>query len=121
MNEIEINKTIAEFMCWEFVREDSDGFVWRENYGNSSYSSKYKYDKNTPIEYTKSLDALVPVWDKLKIEMRLRINTIESSINECVVINSIDDRYLINQYGETLQEAAAKATVKAIKALSQPS
>jgi len=95
----EANKIIAEFMGWEFSTDGSDDFFYlNRRWENNSYSE--------------SLDALVPVWEKLKLKPYFReVDHKERGIG-CYLGNCSIFEW---SYGETIQEAAAKATAKAIK------
>lgn len=99
MNSQEANKIIAEFMEWELFKETvSDGIFHR------------------PL-FTLSLDALVPVWEKIGKYPNM---TKWSGLYSCEFQISIGKgfKYKIveccNHKG-TIQEAAAIATAKAIK------
>lgn len=63
--------------------------------------------------YSKSLDAIVPVWEKLEIRMSLDMNYRDMSPWACVCV------YEIAAFGETIQEAAAIATAKAILEITE--
>lgn len=89
MNDKEVNKIIAEFM----------GF-------NESDIEVGCYPK-----YTNSLDALVPVWEKLKTK-QVRLGD-SYGFDQCQLYTGIDPT--IWSDGKTVQQAAAHATAKAIK------
>ena len=130
MDTQEANRIIAEFMGWEFVRRDHElqGDVWR-NKEDGVYSSKYRYNYDqVPEGYSESLDALVPVWEKLTTA-RIDINmqggirpiaflTIYNMVPKHKQDESLwgDDHYEIQR--DTIQEAAAIATAKAIQELN---
>jgi hypothetical protein len=89
-----VNRTIAEFMGGFLDKHDEDYVL-------------------TVMPYIKSLDALVPVWEKLEFVQ--------------LVCDWIDGKYLFGIYtkfnncneSKTIQQAAAYATYKAIKELSK--
>ena len=117
MDENEINKVIAEFMGWHL--NASETMVVEPCQMHS--------DVIHPL-YTKSLDALVPVWEKLRKDFNLcfKINTHdllhknETGVSVDMWIGNI----LITETSDnlkdiTIQLAAAKATAMAIKELGE--
>lgn len=96
----EANKIIAEFMGNKW---DRDRVAITEEDGFTHY--------HTP--YSKNLDALVPVWEKLKL------GTCGESLifNKNCMGNWEADFYSGDSESETIQEAACIATAKAIKEL----
>lgn len=107
------DKIIAEFMGFEFA------------YGEQGYFPVYLSNKNGDYvdpsisragpRYSKSLDALVPVWEKLGIgefTYNYRYTTFHLHTNERTVRDRVggncDDSSLV------IQQAAAIATAKAI-------
>ncbi len=101
-----IDKEIAKFMGYELVREPSitgshlDLYLKKED----------RFEWFT--RYTKSIDAQIPVWKKLKITLTLHINTVDSSINNCSIMKG--EVHLCEAYGSTLALSAAKALYKVI-------
>ncbi len=136
----EADKIIAEYMndfsCYdcEFSHEESTG----PRYYHSSMKcgkegfyfedidecGQFQYNQKKAT-YSKSLDALVPVWEKLNswdydYDMRFSKNVWTFSIsnyfiNERAVTNPLKENGVAN----TIQEAAAIATARAIKELKQ--
>jgi hypothetical protein len=89
------NKIIAEFM------------------GGHSKSPIIKFEfgdgvQHRPVNYFESLDALMPVWEKLEF-IDLRCAWIDNKYDFTL---SLNDNYTYR--GKTIQEAAAIATAKAI-------
>lgn len=108
MTNEEVNKIIAEFMGWRIATDGSEDFFYLDR----------RWESNI---YTESLDALVPVWEKLcpKLDFMTGIY-IEPEINGYLhEVGFYDDggfgieRCLSVKY-KTIQEAAARATVKVI-------
>lgn len=92
MTQEEANKIIAEYMG---VPEDSIGYSWSN--------------------YSKSLDALVPVWEKMRA---LQVNVQWAIKSHTVFISSLHGNW---QRGDSLdiKQAAAIATARAIKELKK--
>ena len=98
----EANKIIAEFMGFEFYKgllllRNESGLVVFETIAN----------------YTSSLDALVPVWEKLGVELWR-----DGDSYTCRV-SRFNQGYDIHHGAETISEAAAIATAKVIKELQK--
>lgn len=104
----EANRIIAEFMGSYF--DHSNGIT-------TYYSQGEQYAARL---YSKSLDALVPVWEKLKGFYNGSIDLmLAPSDKPFANIDYFVDKhcYSCNSYGDTIQEAAAIATAKAIQEL----
>lgn len=111
MTDNEVNKIIAEFMELDVHR--IDGFAihvtaptWNENYTDE-----------LPL-FTQSLDALVPVWDKMDSgcipEVLLMPKYPRKGENKPVTLEWRASFKMEYGFGETIQQAAAHATAKAI-------
>ena len=107
----EANKIIAEYMCYRL----------REGYSDRWCNEKGSCGEPDFI----SLDALVPVWEKLK-ENGVWLNKLGNrNYNQfCLFADKPTETYtpfspfdFFEHIGETIQEAAAIATAKAIKEL----
>ena len=103
MKDEKANKIIAEYMGNTFTPFDTTNSMVYKSPGVLE-----------PKEYTKSLDALVPVWVRLNTYPILRTNGADNSINEAVIT-----AYPVysEAYGSTIQQAAARVTANVIKAL----
>ena len=109
----EVNKIIAEFDGWKFIETICTGNmttldIWEQD------GSKYHYGSGeVPEKYTESLDALVPVWEKLRLDANWRIKLVTDYTNgvgwSVTVAPSPDETV----EGD-LRKAAAIATAKAI-------
>lgn len=106
MTDSEVNKILAEFMGTYETWFDTDEF------GNK-FLRIDEHTKERMNYYTKSLDALVPVWERLEYSMK-------SFVKNDFRITGVGYSWMIavNHNNEksdmTLQEAAAHATAKAI-------
>lgn len=101
MNDNEVNKIIAEFMGVPWC-PCNDGF-------------KVEAHDLHP-KYTESLDALVPVWDKLGGKTGIDI-TIQNDGIDCLEKYQVklDSDFIVeSSWYKTIQQAAAHATAKAI-------
>jgi hypothetical protein len=98
MTDQEVNKIIAEFMGREIVKR---GYCW------------FLLDCMCELTsvYTESLDALVPAWEKLKLR-QIKIGD-SFGIEQCTLFKGIETGVWSD--GETIQQAAAHATAKAIQ------
>jgi hypothetical protein len=96
-----VNRTIAEFMGEYWDKEEGQSYIWIEYKGEKvkAYSSSY----------TESLDALVPVWEKLQKPFELSIYKEENLF--------LVQMYNESEEMESIQQAAAYATYRAIKEL----
>jgi len=114
MKDEEVNKIIAEYMGWTFHQFSSGVLLAKD--GEIHDSSDL---------YTESLDALVPVWERVKfvpsfqhskdIEWNEPTTKIDGKFRCHVREISYSDSYWSD--GETIHQAAAHATAKAILAL----
>jgi len=121
----EANKIIAEYMGEELYHRGIDGTLFalvdKSHKVNNHYPSK-------PI-YSRSLDALVPVWHKMEKDNNYGGICIYSCIigkEETFTVSSNlireaggfkADSHEYDEGSSTLQEAAALATAKAIQGL----
>lgn len=114
MTDEEVNKIIAEFMGYKFDA-DHKGFVWKPDGQWTTFAAL--------PEYTSSLDALVPVWDKLYErekypEWDCFYLEFGLSMKQCGFFAPVFSEG--NEYSHTseseisFQQAAAHATAKAI-------
>lgn len=106
MESSEADKIIAEFMGFEF------------RYGEQGFYPVYTDGNLVPTisragpEYTSSLDALVPVWEKLETKGKYTdVNFWRQRGKKYVFCNLC---FSIKVESETIQQAAAIATAKAI-------
>ena len=109
MTDEEVNKVIAEFMGWKYHAEHDPSPVFTHEIYSEKQSSYFKF--------TKSLDALVPVWKKLGwdkwcFEIHGRIEGFQQ-----VNYMKEDTQLSFTTEKLTIQQAAAHATAKAIKEL----
>lgn len=110
MTDEEVNKIIAEFMCLDI----------REVNGNQLYV--WEHNDMASALYTESLDALVPVWEKLSEDNpscdTIKIDLVKGNESASFVFwnRSFFHDGEIKYYseGKTTQQAAAHATAKAI-------
>ena len=116
MNDNEVNKIIAEFMEWYYLYGN-----WIKPVGIHTNITRINC-------FTKSLDALVPVWEKLKLinpEIDFKIwshcDGYGFSIEGLSGVISKDGWGCIDMAsdGETIQQAAAHTTCKAILELNK--
>lgn len=98
MNKEEANGVILEYMGWKynsisevFEHEKTIGSSWR-------------------MDFDKSLDALVPVWEKL--DMLPKFDITSNGEYLCFLVK--EPRVFFSSYRDTIQESALFATVKAI-------
>ena len=106
MNDNEVNKIIAEFMGYEVfscVERYADMAVRKGDFRGNIY------------KFTKSLDALVPVWEKLEV----RLFSFDKWNNYLVDIHTDTNADIMRVKGKTIQQAAAHATAKAILELDE--
>jgi len=115
----EANKIIAEFMGHELYC--SEGVLMGINGGRVGTSVDPSAFYVLPI-YSKSLDALVPVWKKLNLELMLDFILTHGKMT----VNTWECRIYSNRGGSlfkheaiTGQEAAAIATAKSIRELNK--
>lgn len=95
----EANKTIAEYM----------GTTYR----NTKHGNEIMY-----LGYSNSLDALVPVWEKLKVHEHVALDITNKEVFVWEEGNYTCGWHSYNSTGNTIQEAACLATAKAIKELN---
>ncbi len=126
MTKDEINKIIAEYMgvlfC-ECCKDGWDGFSRGLYYNCSKCKKPHTTYLGCENKYTKSLDELVPVWEKIP-EGFLQISLMASGLfrHEAEAYRDDDDIIYIAKTSvmkrTTIQHAAAEATAKAILELS---
>lgn len=117
MTEMEANKVIAEFM----------GECWHDHIVQGQCQRCFKLlAGKVRVIYTRSLDSLVPVWEKLRVNFSFIskedetpedtrsgfYRPIEGSYRAWLREYQFSDTYSAD--GETIQQAAAFATAKAI-------
>ena len=101
----EANKIIAEYMGLRYVLE-------------MNHVISYSGLKVSP--YSKSLDALVPVWERYELFTEYKFDICHALKGERrwgFLINTFTRSFSFEGQGSTLQEAACIATAKAIEAL----
>ncbi len=101
MTDQEVNKTIAEFMGYETPYA---GVIEVDGIYGAELIEGY---------YTKSLDALVPVWKKLNCGIQILP---QGNGYSCVVLDGTDNKW---DQAATIQQAASQATAKAILELQK--
>ncbi len=106
MNDSEVNKIIAEFMGMEIQEHDHCGFMLCRKIGIFE-------DKMLP-KYTRSIDAINPVWDKMHYTPDFKRRTGKKGWVCSGKQSFLED---IKGMGNTMQLAAAHATAKAIQEL----
>jgi len=116
MTSEEANKIIAKYMCNCSTQYKAKG---RKVY-ISHNPDPYKFYEHGKV-YSESLDALVPVWEKLKVKPDFKYNYLDNSIS-CGLHDYMDFGFYSGVVGgfqraESIHEAAAIATAKAIKEL----
>lgn len=104
MKIMEANKIVAGYMGGYFSEEDGITTHYKDG---EQYASRL---------YSASLDALIPVWEKLG-ETSISISTIPHSIHPAVKMLSVDINNSKVVGKMSVQEAACIATAKAIKAM----
>jgi len=102
----EANKIIAEYLGWKVLTPKE----WSERL----LIEKNEICSNSPkINFSKSIDMMIPIWQKLKIsQVKFEGN---NSFNQCEIAVGINPTVWCN--GDTLFEAACLATAKLIKDL----
>ncbi len=108
MTNNEVNKIIAEFMEWETCNSGTP-FIVHQQYG---YESAPEFTQE-PIYPCKSLDALIPVWEKLSCSIQIYHAPI-SGFSATSPFGLVTDAQV-----NSIQEAAAHATAKAILELKK--
>lgn len=109
MTNEEVNEIIVDFMGWEFDYHKI-GAMLVEDGEICDYSDLY----------TESLDALVPVWERLKVrDLKFLFNNYAK--NKCFIGLEVVEGSSISSSSEdsklNIQEAAAHATAKVISEL----
>ena len=123
MTDNEVNRVIAEYM-W------ADCDAWSYGFVNDDTVVEYDIGLKLVINYTKSLDALVPVWEKLHdsglaecLDYIGLFNTSEYSeafFGESWPYESDSKYHLVinDKNGKSIHQAAAYATARAIQEVS---
>lgn len=106
MDDNEVNKIIAEFMGHRIFQVTPDVYYIANKKGHCCSRT-----------YTDSLDALVPVWEKLNVgDVKCyRYNKHPCEFSLSVMTSPIYGKAIS---GSTIQQAAAHATAKAIQELN---
>jgi len=108
MNDNEANKVIAEYMNRV-----------TKSFGNSSELWFNEPTNMGAVKYSKSLDVLVPVWEKLgDLPISISRNHFKDDNSYCCELSNRKYEIIAQIYGSTAQQAAAHSTAKAILALS---
>lgn len=120
MTDQEVNKIIAEFMGYT-VKLNSVIGIDGTNEDLMGISGKLGISHLT--RYTQSLDALVPVWEKLHLDHKAIFDEITLDINKLrygnaawfteISYDSCEAHHMATEF-KTIQQAAAHATAKAI-------
>lgn len=113
MSDNEVNKIITEFMGWN---------LWSGQFSGIRYNAEIYIDENGKKvlnNFTESLDALVPVWEKLKVtDFQYNIAYDNDVIVYDCEITATNGEYLVYVIGvesmKTIQQAAAHTTARAI-------
>jgi hypothetical protein len=112
-------KTIAEFMGMKWIRH---GDEWGQNEYNAIYveGTTPRHEVELFPSYAYSLDALVPVWEKMD-SFYLNISVLPCGNHEVEIYNTEENIVLIEKTrsGKTIQQAACLATARAIKELGE--
>lgn len=143
MTDNEVNKIIAEYMGWQFFTPMNEKYkkLWVhesriKDISKQSYVlEEYLFNKHKMLTeyefknyYIKSLDNLVPVWDKMAKDIRFWGGIM---IYSCIVqgakqsfdieSNNQDNLHLetSSEDKETIQQAASYATAKAIQEITK--
>jgi len=119
MNDLEVNKIIAEFMrdtflikYFELLEEVNKGTkkgLTMELIRLASHTNG-----RNPMLYTESLDSLVPVWDKLNM-YRVTLERFGKDYSGYSADLELSHNY--ETEGKTIQQAVAHATAKAVLGL----
>jgi len=127
MTNNEVNKVISEYMGGPYIGDACQDDI----YGVAQCTEKFICEACDPIlEHYLSLDALVPVWHKAKLCLQYiskEGERLEDLDNYYIPINGkyrawvTEIGYYENYWSDkdTIQEAAAHATAKAILALGE--
>lgn len=98
----EANKIIAEYMGWKYDGIFDDDLMWCPESGYRE-----------AVRFKDSLDALVPVWEKIKCT-QIKLGD-SYGFEQCVVRYKFDE--WVWSEGKSIQHAACIATAKAVKEL----
>jgi hypothetical protein len=119
MTDQEVNKIIAEFMGkWveQLHLPHKDGYFWVDVMSDNM-------EKVWEPPYTRSLDALIPVWGKLVdlpfFDMQIGIDTKKYGANFKAFTELLERTQGHSGWHDTIQQAAAHATAKAINELQE--
>lgn len=119
MTNNEVNKIISEYTGAVIEHVDS----WDKGEFSRIITNGGSYQKL----YTESLDALVPVWNRLKLQdchiigihLFPRSYKANANIKDVIDLYNTNESVSIVSNDESIQEAAAHATAKAILALGK--
>ena len=125
----EANRILAEYMGWEHFSRVEDEMGYKAYSPLLSIWCMFGGIDSEPL-WSESLDALVPVWEKMRyqyeetmfdVSLRIDLDHKLSSIWMDDYQHSFGDNPPGSDYesGETIQEAAAIATAKAIQELKK--
>ena len=127
MTNNEVNKVVAEYMGFKYKQLAGlayEGFWVDTNKHKSEdtntllgalHFNRDGFKLARELSYTDSLDALVPVWERLSVEF----SYIDGHFN--IHRDNHENSVICNEfvYKKSIQEAAAHATAKAILALNE--
>ena len=112
MNDNEVNKIIAEYMG---LTEDSFDYACMCTMRESCPACNSFAAEELLNKFTTSLDALVPVWEKLTVEFSLidgHFHILKDNHENDIICTEF-------VYQKTIQQAAAQATAKCIMELEK--
>ena len=111
----EVNKVIAEFMGWYKQGTDLYPNAWNDNHG----FRKVETDKDWEGLFCKSLDTLIPVWEKLGPKLKASIYISWLKKGSTGYSDGVQVGIEYESCKSTIQEAAARATAKVILELKK--
>lgn len=121
MSNLEVNQIIAEYMGWEFINWDEVDHA--DHISGTSMLDPAVGTMYRGTHFTRSIDALVPVWEKLGTTDIVFDTTF--TVPSCrILITDVAGTFSnARKKGEestkSIQESAAYATAKAIKKLDK--
>lgn len=117
LTNLQVNTIIGEYMCIADIRETFDNFLGRE-ICYTPIKDEVLGNIVQEIRYTRSLDALIPVWKKLNANFYHSwiygnsLFTVEVYNYDTVISEKYDEK-------DSISEAAAHATAKCILELKE--